>query len=77
LRQRDQHWQVKLEAMRAELQTKHDQNIRRLEVESTGGRQHAIRELEAQMREEIQQKEEAAQLKAKQREQNLTAQLAA
>src|SRR5262249_20762308 len=72
-RQRDQQWQVKLDAMRAELQTKADEALRRREEEADA----ALRQLHTSLRHEMQQKEEAAQAKARQREQELVAQLTA
>jgi hypothetical protein len=77
LRQRDQQWQVKLDALRAELQAQTEQDLRRREVESADARLRALRELEAHLRQEMQQKDEAAQAKAKQREQDLVAQMTA
>jgi hypothetical protein len=72
LRQRDQQWQVKLEAVRAELQTKTEQILRR-ELESDAG----LRELEARLRKEMQQQDDAAQAMARQRELELVSQLTA
>jgi chromosome segregation ATPase len=77
LRQRDQQWQVKLDALREELQAQTEQDVRRREVESADARLRALRELEARLRQEMQQKDEAAQAKAKQREQTWVAKLAA
>jgi hypothetical protein len=77
LRQRDQQWQVKLDALREELQTQTEQDLRRREVESADARLRALRELEARLRQEMQQKDEAAQAKAKQREQTWLAKLTA
>jgi len=71
-RQRDQQWQVKLDAARAELQAQ-TEILRRREVEADA----RLRELEAQLRQEMQQKEEAAQARAEHREQELVAQLTA
>ena len=65
-RQRDQQWQVKLDAVRAELQTQTDE-VRRRRDEADAG----LRELETHLRSEMQQKDEIAQAKAKQREQDL------
>lgn len=73
LRQRDQQWQVKMDAARAELLAQADQAIRRREVEVEASRH----ELEAQLRKEMQQKDAAVQAEAKQREQTLVAQLTA
>ena len=72
-RQRDQQWQVKLEAVRAESQAQTKEAFRRREVEADAG----LRELEAQLRKEMQQKDEAAQVRTKQREQDLVAELTA
>jgi hypothetical protein len=73
LRLRDQQWQVKLDAIRAESQSEAEETIHRREAEAA----HSQRELETRLRKEMQQKEEAAQLKFKQREQELVAQIAA
>jgi hypothetical protein len=73
LRQRDQQWQVKLDAARAETQTLAEEQFRRREAE-VGASQ---RGLEAQLRKEMQQKEEAALARAKQREQEFASQLTA
>jgi len=75
-RQRDQQWQLKLDAVRAELQTQNEQALRRREAEAEAG-QRALRDLETHLRREMQQKEEAAQAKFKQREQEVTAELTA
>jgi len=72
-RQRDQQWQTKLDAVRAEFQTQTEEAVRRRDAEAEA----ALREQEARVRKEIQQKEEAAQAMAKQREQDLVAQLSA
>ncbi len=72
-RQRDQQWQMKLDAVRAELQTQNEEVLRRREAEAESSR----RELEAQLRKEILQKEEAAQAMTKQLEQDLVAELSA
>jgi hypothetical protein len=72
-RQRDQQWQMKLDASRAELQTQAEEALRRRDAEAEA----SLREQEARVRKEIQQKEEAAQAMAKQREQDLVAQLSA
>jgi hypothetical protein len=73
LRQREQQWQAKLDATRGELQAQAKELLRRREVE-TGA---ALRDLDAQLRKEMQQKEEAFQVQAKQREQEIVAQVAA
>jgi len=71
LRQRDQQWQVKLDAARAEWQAQNEEILRRRELEADTRR----RELEAHLRAEMQQKDEAAQAKARQREQDFAVQL--
>ena len=73
LRQRDEQWQVKLDAARVEWQAETDQELRRREAEAADAHLRARRELEAELREE----NEAAKVKARQREQELFAQLAA
>jgi len=72
-RQRDQQWQSKLDTLRVELQSQSDDILRRREAEADAAR----RALDAQLRKEMQQKEEAFQASAKQREQELEAQLTA
>jgi hypothetical protein len=69
-RQRDQQWQAKLDSARGELQAQTEM-LRRRELETDG----AMRDLEARLRKEIQQKEEAALARVEQREQELIAQL--
>jgi hypothetical protein len=71
-RQRDQQWQVKLDALRAELQAQTEE-VRRRRDEAEAG----LRELEAALRQEMQQKDDATQAKARQREQDLVTQLTA
>jgi hypothetical protein len=71
-RQRDQQWQAKLDSVRAELQTQTEEvRRRRDEADAT------LRELEANLRKEMQEKDEAAQAKARQREQDLVTQMTA
>ena len=70
-RQRDQQWQVKLDGIRGELQAHHEQVLRRREMEADG----ALRDVENNLRKEMQQNDEAAQLKARQRELDLVAEL--
>src|SRR5437667_264142 len=70
-RQRDQQWQMKLDTVRAELQTQTEEVLRRRDAEAEA----SLRELEAQLRREMHQKEQAAQAMAMQREQDLVAQL--
>src|SRR5438034_5674052 len=72
-RQRDQQWQMKLDAVRAELQTQTEEVLRGRYAEADA----SLRELEANVRKEMQQKDAAAQAMAKQREQDLVAQLSA
>ncbi len=72
-RQRDQQWQVKLDATRAELQAQNEEITLRREAEVGA----ALRELEVHLRKEMQQKEDAAQARTKQREQDLLAELTA
>jgi hypothetical protein len=72
-RQRDEQWQAKLDAVRVELQAQNEQELRRSEVEASDA-VRALSELEARLRQEIQQKDEA-QAKAKQRDQELSAQV--
>lgn len=69
-RQRDQQWQIKLDAARAELQAQ-TENLRRRDAEHDS----AIRDLEARYRAELQQRDEAALANAEQREAELVAQL--
>jgi len=71
--QRDQQWQVKLDAVRAELQAQNDQVLRRRETEA----ETRLRAVETNLRKEMQQKDDASRAEAKQREQDLIAQLAA
>jgi hypothetical protein len=72
-RQREQQWQAKLDESRAELLAQHKEAIRRRENDADG----AMAELENRLRKEMQQKDEEAQGKARQREQDLVAQLSA
>jgi len=75
LRQREQQLQAEFDAQRAEMETQTQHFHRRREEESADAGQRALRELEAQLRQEMQQKEEAAQARSKQREQELLGQL--
>jgi hypothetical protein len=75
LRQREQQIQAEFEARQAELETQTQHFHRRREEETADAGQRALRELEAQLRLEMQQKEEALLARAKQREQELLAQL--
>ena len=72
-RQRDQQWLVKMDAIRAELQAQNEEVLRRRAADA----ETVQRELEAQLRKEMQVKDESAQVKAKQREEDLIAQLTA
>jgi hypothetical protein len=72
-RQRDQEWQLKTDAARAEAQTEAKEIIRRRDLDA----EVRMRELEANLRKEMQQKEEAAQVRIKQREIALVAQMSA
>jgi hypothetical protein len=71
-RQRDQQWQAKLDTARAEQQTLTEEVRRRREEADAN-----LRELETKLHNEMQQKEEAALGKARQREQDLVTQLTA
>lgn len=71
--QRDQQWQVKLDAVRAELQAQNDQVLRRRDTEAEA----RLRTLETDLRKEMLQKDEVSRAEAKQREQDLIAQLTA
>src|SRR5439155_14786768 len=64
-RQRDQQWQMKLDAVRAELQTQSEEVLRGRYAEVS------LRELEAELPKEMQQKHDAAHALAKQPEQDL------
>jgi len=75
IRQREQQLQSEFDARQADLQGQTEQFHRRRDVESADASQRALRDLEAQLRQEMQQKVEAAQAKTKQREQDLLAQL--
>jgi hypothetical protein len=76
-RQREQQLQAQFEARQSEWQTETQHFQRRHQEESASATTRALRELEVQLRQEMQQKETAAQVKARQREQDLLAQLAA
>lgn len=71
-RQRDQQWQAKLDAVREELQAQTEE-VRRRRDEADAG----LREMETNLRKEMQEKEETVQAKARQREQDLVTQLTA
>ena len=77
LRQRDEQWQVKLDSVRGELQAQAEQELRRRELESADANLRSVRDLETKLRQEMQQKDEAAQARAKQRELDLMAQMTA
>jgi hypothetical protein len=70
-RQRDQQWQTKLDGIRAEFQSQTDEVLRRRDAEAEA----SLRDLEANLRREMQQKQEAAAALARQREQDLVDQL--
>jgi hypothetical protein len=72
-RQRDQQWQSKLDAARAEAQAQIKEALRSQQAEAEA----RLRDLEAHLHKEMQQKDEAALIQAKQREQDLIAQLTA
>ena len=71
--QRDQQWQVKLDAARAELQSLNDQVLRRRDMEAEA----RLRTLETNLRKEMQQKDDTARSDAQEREQDLRTQLSA
>ncbi len=75
LSQRDEQWQTKLDAVRAELQAQTEQESRRRETEANETHQRSLRDLEASLRQQMQQQAEEAQEKAKTREQDFFAQL--
>ncbi|HZV34955.1 MAG TPA: hypothetical protein VFB72_10315 [Verrucomicrobiae bacterium] len=70
LRQRDQQWQAKLDALQLESKAEIEEALRRRGLEADA----ALRALETQLREEMQQKEMAAQTRTAQREQEAIAQ---
>jgi hypothetical protein len=70
-RQRDQQWQARVDAARAEIQAQADEVLRRRQAEADA----ALRDLESQLRKELNDKDEAYLARLKQREQELTAQL--
>ncbi len=74
-RQREQQLQAEFDARQAEItgQTEHFRRRRDVEIADAG--QRALRELEVQLRQEMQKKEEATQTKARHREQELLGQL--
>jgi hypothetical protein len=75
IRQREQQLQAEFDARQAELQTQTQHFHRRSVEESADAGQRALRELEVNLRQEMQQKVEAAISKSKQREQELLSQL--
>jgi len=75
MRQREQQLVAEFDARQAEQETQTQHFHRRREEESADANQRALRELEAQLRQEMQQKEEAAQGRIKQREQELLTQM--
>lgn len=72
-RQRDQQWQAKLDAVRADSQAQTEQALHRHEAEAEA----RLRDLESALHKEMQHKVEAARAEARKREQDLTAQLTA
>lgn len=74
-RQRDQQWQARLDTARAEWQAQAEQELRRREAESADARARALRELEAQLRKEMRESDEAARAEAQRHEQDRVAQL--
>jgi hypothetical protein len=72
-RQADQSWQVKFDAARADLQAQAEEALRRRDTAAEA----ALHELESNLRKEMQQKEDTALAKARQREQDLITQLSA
>ncbi len=71
MRQRDQQWQAKVDATLAESQAQNEEALRRRGAEADS----ALRALETQLLEEMQQKEMVAQAKAMQHEQEAIAQV--
>ena len=71
LRQRDQQWESKMNDAKAEFEAQAEEAVRRRGVEAD----NALRALETQYHEELQQQEVAAQTRAKQREQEVIAQV--
>ncbi|MEI6084679.1 MAG: hypothetical protein WCS70_10300 [Verrucomicrobiota bacterium] len=76
-RQRDEQWQAKLDATRAEFQAQAEQDLRRHEMEAADAQRRALRVMEANLRQEMQEKHAASQAQTHQREQELVAQLTA
>lgn len=74
-RQREQQLQAEFDARQAEIMGQTEHFRRRRDVEIADAGQRALRELEVQLRQEMQKKEEAAQVKARHREQELLSQL--
>jgi hypothetical protein len=77
IRQREQQLQAEFDARQTELETQTQFFHRKREEEAADANQRALRDLETQLRQEIQFKEEASLAKAKQREQEFVAQLKA
>lgn len=73
LRQRDQQWQVKLDTAKSETLSEAEEALRRLEMDSNA----TLRELEARLRKELEDQQETAASKLKQREDELVEQLTA
>jgi hypothetical protein len=72
-RQSDQQWQAKLDTARTEAQAQAKDVLRRREIEADA----ALRDLEAQLRNEMQQKDEAIQARARRRGEDFLAELTA
>lgn len=72
-RQRDQQWQAKLDAACQELLARNEDAVRRLQTDG----ETRLHELEAALRKEMLQKDEAAGVKLRQREQELQSQFTA
>ncbi len=74
-RQREQQLQAEFDARQAEITGQTEHFRRRRDVELADAGQRALRELEVQLRQEMQKKEEMTQAKARHREQELLGQL--
>ncbi len=75
IRQREQQLQTQFEVRQVELQGQAEQAQRRREMELSEANQRALRDQETTLRQEAQLKIEATQAKARQREQELLAQI--
>lgn len=76
LAQRDEQWQSKLDAVRGELQSQAEAELRRRETAAAEAHQRELRALETKLRDEMKQQQAEAQENAKAREQDFFAQLA-